>query len=151
MSNFTTENTEGTEEVSPEVNAWPSEQAAPSLDQASSSHQSPECDPSLSPMCPHCGQLRESHARPTIAFQNWLQQSGLTILGSLGLLEGRLRRALRSDRGLLLLADPENTEWESLFPIPPATIYTNRDRVSLGNVTTGGGLEGIAISKESGK
>lgn len=151
MSLFTTEDTEGTEPVSQEVNAWPSEQAAPSPDQESSSHQLPECDPSLSPMCPHCGQLRESYARPTIAFQNWLHESRLKILGKLGLVEGRLRRALRSARGLQLLVDPENTEWESLFPIPPATIYTNRDPVSLGNVTTGGGVGGILISKEGAK
>ena len=149
MSGLTTEDTESTELVNLKVNALPNLQAATSPDQASTPHQSQECEPLPAPICQHCGQLRESYARPTIAFQNWLQESRLTILGSLGLLEGRLRRALRSDRGLQLLADPENTEWESLFPIPPASIYTNRDHVSLGHVSTGGASVGIKISEEA--
>lgn len=152
MSGLTTENTEFTEiqadGVTQKVNAMPTGKANSSPDQASTHHQSQGCDSSPAPMCQHCGQLLESYARPTLAFQNWLQQSRLTILGSLGLVEGRLRRALRSDRGLQLLADPESTEWESLFPIPPASIYTNRDRVSLGHVSTGGATLGIKISKE---
>lgn len=149
MSGLTTENTENTE-ANLKVNASPTPQAGTSPGQASTLRQSQECEPSPAPMCSHCGQLRESYARPTIAFQNWLQDSRLTILGSLGLLEGRLRRALRSDRGLQLLADPENTEWESLFPIPPATIYTNPDRVSLGHVSTGAATAEISISTQEG-
>lgn len=65
----------------------------------------------------HYERRPESHDRPTSAFVEWLGEHRLMLHGSVGLLEAQLLRAIRSDRGFEILANPDSREWERLFPL----------------------------------